>query len=78
LIYQALADIAIDPDRPPAKRRPEILSGARTFHISRRGKPGRHFLLYRVIDREYIDVGRLLHDSMDLKQHLPGGFDPAP
>lgn len=61
LIRDALADIAADPHRAPAKHRPELHPGARTFHIARRGKRARHFLLYRVIGDEFVDVGRLLH-----------------
>jgi plasmid stabilization system protein ParE len=64
LIRDALTDIAADPDRAPAKRRPELHPDARTFHIARRGRPARHFFLYR-----------LLHDSMDLQRHLPHGFE---
>mgnify|MGYP001182389650 CR=1 FL=1 len=45
LIRQALLDIAADPNRPPARRRPELHPDARTFHISRRGMRARHFFL---------------------------------
>jgi toxin ParE1/3/4 len=75
LIRQALADIAADPHRPGAKHRPEIHTEARTFHISRRGKPARHIMLYRITGEHYVDVGRLLHDSMELNRHLPDGFE---
>ena len=75
LIRQALRDIAADPDRSPAKRRPELHRDVRTFHIARQGRRARHFLLYRVVGDRFIDIGRLLHDSMDLKRHLPPGFE---
>src|SRR4051812_759613 len=65
LIRDALRDIAAHPDRLPAKSRPELHREARTFHIARRGRPARHFLLYRVLEQGVVDVGRLLHDSMD-------------
>ncbi len=74
LIRQALAEIASRPNAPPARHRPEIHADARTFHIARAGKRARHFFLYRVIEGQSIDIGRLLHDSMDLQRHLPDGF----
>lgn len=74
LIRAALADVAADPNRPTARRRPELHADARTFHIARPGKDARHFLLYRVSGDRFVDIGRLLHDSMDLRRHLPKGF----
>ena len=74
LIRDALKAIATHPDRPPAKRRPELHPDARTFHIARRGKRARHFFIYRVSEDRFIDIARLLHDSMDLEQHLSEGF----
>jgi len=74
LIRQALADIELGPDRQPAKSRPELHRDARTFHIGRRGRRARHFFLFRITSEEIIDIGRLIHDSMDLQRHLPEGF----
>ncbi|HET6249440.1 MAG TPA: hypothetical protein VFE47_17240 [Tepidisphaeraceae bacterium] len=74
LMRLALSDITSDPFAHPAKHRPEIRSDARIFHLARRRKPASHFFLYRVLDYKYIEVGRLLHDSMDLAKHLPPGF----
>jgi toxin ParE1/3/4 len=75
LIREALAAIAADPGRPPARRRPEIRHDARTYHLARRGKPARHFFLYRVLPNNEVEIGRLLHDSMDLSRHLPEGYE---
>lgn len=75
LIREALLDISSDPHRAPAKHRPEIHADARTFHISRRGGKARHFFLYRIVDRGFVDVGRFLHDSMDLARHLPPDYE---
>lgn len=33
---------------------------------------------YRVVGDQYIDIGRLLHDSMEMTRHLPDGFSPPP
>lgn len=45
----------------------------RLFHISQRGRPARHFLLY-VVNRSEgrIDVLRVLYDAMDIPRHWPG------
>ena len=75
LIRQALAEIATDPNHPPAKYRPEIHADARTFHLARRGRRARHLFLYRVIGNEFVDIARLLHDSMEIERHLPEGLD---
>jgi toxin ParE1/3/4 len=75
LIQLALADIRADPNKTPAKRRPELHRDARTFHIARAGRRARHFLLFRVVDGEIVEIGRLLHDAMELRRHLPEGFE---
>lgn len=75
IIGQALAEIADDPENMHARRRPEIHAEARTMHLARRGRPARHFLLYRVTSDQFVDIGRLLHDSMELRRHLPPGFE---
>lgn len=43
------------------------------LHVARSGRPGRHFLIFRVIsaERREIEVIRILHDSMDIVKHLP-------
>lgn len=71
LIREALVDIAMNPDA--ARRRPELHASARTFHIARRGRRARHFLLLRVAPDGIVEIGRLLHDGMDLQLHLPDG-----
>jgi toxin ParE1/3/4 len=74
LIRLALADILRNPLATPAVHRPEIHRDARVFYIARRGKRARHYFLYRVIKGERIQLGRFLHDSMDLQRHLPDEF----
>jgi len=44
----------------------------RPLHVARRGRRGRHFIVYRCIDGETIDVIRILHDSMELARHFSG------
>jgi toxin ParE1/3/4 len=83
LLAVCLRDIAIDPLRPGSAARPEIGDAIRTYHL-RHGrarvppaslvrKP-RHFLLYRVLKPDIVGVGRVLHDAMDLPQHVPPAY----
>jgi toxin ParE1/3/4 len=56
------------------KPRDEIAPGLLTLHVARKGRHGRHFLLFRVsreAGHEVIDVLRVLHDAMDLARHAP-------
>lgn len=81
LIQTAIEDIAADPKVLGSEGRPEISDHCRTYHLfysrkkagKRNGKirTPRHFLVYRVTEAEIVEIGRVLHDSMDLEQHLP-------
>ena len=54
--------------------RDDIMPGLLFLHVARAGRKGRHFILFRVSTRgkeKYVDVLRLLHDSMDFIRHLP-------
>ncbi|MGZ3383204.1 MAG: hypothetical protein ACXVBB_23545 [Isosphaeraceae bacterium] len=66
---------------------PEIAAAARTYHlrnsrdrvkksIGRVQRP-RHFLLYRTTDDGKVEIGRVLHDGMDLTRHLPVEYRAA-
>ena len=87
LLVQAMVDVADDPERPGSAAREEIVSSARTYHLfhSRNRVDGptdrvrrpRHFLVYRVTEKGKIEIGRLLHDSMDLPAHLPSEYKPS-
>lgn len=59
---------------PGVKARTEIGKQLFTLHVSRKGRRGRHFILFRADpdpNRRLIDVLRILHDSMDLERHVP-------
>ena len=71
LVREAVADIRHDPRRPPARAHPEIGAHVFTFHIARRGKRARHYFLYRVANESVVEVGRFLHDAMELRRHVP-------
>jgi toxin ParE1/3/4 len=81
LLERAIMDVADAPERAGSHRRPEIVAAARTDHLlhsrdrvkksAGRVKQPRHFLLYRICADGHIEIGRVLHDGMDLKRHLP-------
>jgi toxin ParE1/3/4 len=75
LIGLALSEIAVEPDGLGARKGPELHRDARVFHIGRPGKRARHLLVYRIRPGGVVEVARLLHDAMDLKRHLPEGFE---
>jgi len=71
-IFAAITDLSENPQRPGVRRRDDIVRGLRTFHIARRGRRGRHFILFRLMeDVHAIGVVRLLHDAMDIAHHIP-------
>lgn len=83
LVVRAILDVAADPQRSGCHLRPELAKGAMTYHLlhSRDQVPGtervrkpRHLLLFRVAADGCLEIGRVLHDSMDLERHLPEGY----
>jgi len=70
----ALDALTAGPTVLGAKARDDIAKGLFTLHVARRGRRGRHFVMFRIGQdrgREVIEVLRLLHDAMDLPRHLP-------
>ncbi|MCI0356929.1 MAG: type II toxin-antitoxin system RelE/ParE family toxin [Planctomycetaceae bacterium] len=84
LLATAIEEVAANPDLAGSCQRPEIADHCRTYHLffSRKaaGLAGdrirrpRHLLLYRVTEAGIVEIGRVLHDSMDLKSHLPDEY----
>ena len=70
-LMQAIAELANGPDVAGSRARDDIMAGLRTLHVARYGRRGRHFLLFRVGRGRTIEIGRILHDRMDLPPHLP-------
>jgi toxin ParE1/3/4 len=70
-LVRAIGELANGPDIAGSKARDEILPGVRSLHVARHGQRGRHFLLYRIVKGRIIEIGRILHDQMDLPRHLP-------
>lgn len=70
----ALHDLTLGPSSAGVRLRDDIGSGIHTLHVARKGRKGQHFVVFRVDpsgSEHFIDVLRVLHDSMDLLCHLP-------
>ncbi len=88
LIATAIVDVAADPERAGSTQRPETAEGWRTYHLycsrknadrpAERIRRPRHFLLYRVTEANVVEIGRVLHDSMELQDHLPDDYRGSP
>jgi toxin ParE1/3/4 len=84
LLVRAILDLAEDPERTGSQTRSEIAAAARTYHLwhsrdrvepaTDRVRRPRHFLLYRTCEDGRVEIGRVLHDRMDLARHLPDDY----
>ena len=74
-IVQSIGELALGPDIPGARKRDDIANGVRALQVARHGRRGRHLLLYRVTGTPMIEIGRLLHDSMELRRHALDASD---
>jgi toxin ParE1/3/4 len=82
LLAAALEDIAADPERAASKARDDLRPGLRSYHLAFARKQARgrgrtvarprHFVLYRIAGVR-VDIVRVLHDAMDLAEHVPEG-----
>jgi toxin ParE1/3/4 len=81
LLAAAMHDVAEKPDRPGVRQRTELGRELYSYHLyfsRRRTKPSpgavqkpRHFLLFRILDVNTVEIARVLHDAMDTAAHLP-------
>ena len=88
LIATAIEQVAANPELAGSSQRPEIAEHCRTYHLffsrASAGRAGarirrpRHFLLYRVTESAIVEIGRVLHDSMELQDHLPEEYRRSP
>ena len=85
LLATALADLANDPMRLGSAARPELGDSIRSYHLRHSraraaggegpvGRP-RHLVLYRLDGAGIVEVGRVLHDAMELDRHMPSARD---
>ncbi|MCA9160425.1 MAG: type II toxin-antitoxin system RelE/ParE family toxin [Planctomycetales bacterium] len=84
LLIQAIEDIAENPKRAGSTPRESLVAGGGSYHLwHSRGrvdkavgsvhKP-RHFLIFRTGAGGEVEIGRVLHDSMDLPSQLPKDY----
>ncbi len=84
LIIQSILDISDNPSRVGTSVRSELTTGAMTYHIrysrdsvkirERSVRKPRHFLIYRITPDHCVEIGRILHDSVDFRRHLPDDY----
>ena len=72
-LSMALEALTAGPTIIGARTRNDIAKRLSTLHVARRGRRGRHFVMFRIghdQGREVIEILRLLHDAMDLPRHV--------
>jgi len=74
-ISRAIVALSDGPAIVGTKTRNELGLGIGTLHAGRYGRKARHFVIFRVVENQMLDVLRVLHDSMDLARHLPAAND---
>lgn len=83
LLSSALVDLLDDPQRINSALRPELGEGVRSYHLRHARKHSgvarpRHLILYRMDDAGTVEVGRVLHDAMELERHAGFEFPTEP
>jgi toxin ParE1/3/4 len=76
-LVQTIGELAGGPDVAGSTARDEIIAGLRILHVTRGGRRGSHFLMYRATPNGTIEIVRILHDRMDLQRHVPSEFDES-
>lgn len=73
VLVEAVVALEAGPRQPGVTARDDIRKGILTLHVARKGRQGRHFIVFRVGDAKArrIDVVRNVHHAMDLPRHLP-------
>lgn len=86
VLAAAMRQVADQPEGPLTKKRPELRSGVRSFHVRytrRSAEDARvrrpvHVLYYRLAEEGVIEIVRVLHERMEPSRHLdelPTGDD---
>ncbi len=84
LLITALRAIAAEPERIGSIDRPELGEQVRSYHLRHSRDSAqtidgsvrrpRHLLLYRCSSPALIEIGRVLHDAMEVERHLPADY----
>jgi toxin ParE1/3/4 len=78
LLAAAMRQVAAEPDGPLTRKRSDLRSGIRSFHVRYARRPAEgasvrrpvHVLYYRVVRKGVIEIVRVLHERMDPSRHL--------
>jgi toxin ParE1/3/4 len=78
VLVAAMRQVVAEPEGPLTKKRPELRSGLRSFHIRhvRRSAGAEevrrpvHVLYYRIAEKGVIEIVRVLHERMEPSRHL--------
>jgi toxin ParE1/3/4 len=78
VLANALRQVADEPEGPLMKKRTELRSGIRSFHVryahrsadAAKVRRPVHVLYYRVAQEGVIEIVRVLHEKMDPGRHL--------
>ncbi len=79
LLSKALRDLSTEPLRLGSAARPELGDDVRSCHLrhsrnhSDVARP-RHLIVYRIVEGSIVEVGRALHDAMELERHVAFDF----
>ena len=78
VLAAAMRQVAGQPEGPLTKKRPELRSGIRSFHVRHTGRSAEdarvrrpvHVLYYRVAKEGVIEIVRVLHERMEPSRQL--------
>ena len=78
VLADAMRQVADEPEGPLTKKRTELRSGIRSFHVrsarrsadTARVRTPVHVLYYRVAQQGVIEIVRVLHERMDPSRHI--------
>ena len=70
MVIGAADRLRVGPDVRGARLRPDLAPDLYSLKVGRRGKSGKHFLVYRPVGGRVMEIVRILHESMDLARHL--------
>lgn len=73
LLANALRDLGAEPLRLGTAARPELGHGVRSYHLRHSRKRlevarPRHLIVYRIAEGSIVEIGRVLHDAMELER----------